>query len=137
MMFPPAISCILSLALMVATALTGVVHNFGACEVVGAQCGSSQCCGGCSVKTRESKHACCSTPKHSQACRCSAENGRPAAPDERRPSDERDDIRRAESAMAILFVFNDEVRTLLIEDATLFSSLSATRRQAVLCCWLI
>ena len=129
---PPVISFVL----VVATILAGVVPVAGACEMSSVQCGVKQCRRACCTKTIEPADLCCSTFSQLQACRCSVENQRPATPQERRTSDERDASRRAGGTLAVIFVGDDEILTLPIKDGPLFSSLPATRRQAILCLWL-
>ena len=151
-MFRPATNIFVTLVLLVAMALAGVVPASGACNETGNQCGSKQCCGACCTKSSEPTNSCCSTSTQvpstrvpstqvpstrARVCHCSVENERPATPPERRGSDERNDARRAERMASVIFVSDDESRVRFIEDATLSSILSASHRQAVLCRWLI
>lgn len=135
-MFRPVKRPFVSLVLIAATALLGIVPAVGACESGVAKCSSNRCCGNFCARATEATHACCRASAKPQTCRCSVDEERPAVPCERQSRDERNDARRVEVAMAVLFVLKDEVWTSTTEDAALFSSLPATRRQAVLCRWL-
>jgi len=135
-MFRPA-SKILSLVLIAATTLMGVAPATGTCESTGRERGSKHCCGHCGATSSEARPTCCSKSAQPQACQCSVDGERPAAPQERRSSDEQNDARRAEFVAAVLFVGDNEPPVQAIEDATLLSSQPTLRRQAVLCRWLI
>jgi hypothetical protein len=135
-MFRPA-SKILSLVLIAATTLVGVAPGTSACDATGRERASKHCCGVCCAKLSEARHSCCSKSLQSQACQCSVDQERPATPRERRSSDERNDVRRAEFVADVLFVDGDERPARAIQDATLLSSQPTLRRQAVLCRWLI
>jgi len=139
-MFRPARK-LLSFVLIAAMAFVGVAPAAGACEAKGREGGSKPCCGtccgACCARSSEATQACCAKPRQPVVCRCSADNERPAAPAERRSSDERDNVRLAGCLMVVLFVADREPRRPLIEDAALLSSPPTSCRQAVLCRWLI
>ena len=124
------------LALVAASSFVGVVPATSACAAMGHECGSGQCCGVCCEKLSEARRTCCSKSVKPQSCQCSVNRERPAAPQERRPCDERDDARRAEW-MAVLVVRDDEPPVQAIGNASLLSSQPSLRRQAILCRWLI
>ncbi len=136
-MFRPVTKTISSIALIAAMALAGIVPATSACESNGRRCDSKLCCGVCCSQPSESMQACCSTPKQLQTCRCSVEQQRPTAPPERRNCDLRGDSCRAACVTVGFLVGDDYTPTLLAKDATLFSFPATTRRQAVLCRWLI
>lgn len=135
-MFRFAITTLL-LALVAATSFVGAVPATSVCAATGQECGSGQCCGVCCEKLSEARRTCCSKPVKPQNCQCSVNRERPAVPQERRPSDERNDARRAESVAAVLFVHDDEPPVQAIGNASLLSSQPSLRRQAIFCRWLI
>ena len=135
-MFRFAITTLL-LALVVATPCVGAVPATGACAAMGHERGSGQCCGICCEKLSEARRTCCSKSVKPQSCQCSVDRERPAVPQERRSSDERNDSRRAESVAAVLFVRDEEPPVQAIGDVSLLSSQPSLRRQAILCRWLI
>jgi hypothetical protein len=128
---------IVTLVLIATTALTGVVPAIGVCGTITCERGSKQRCGGCCGKSSESANACCSKPAQPLVCHCSVDEERPAAPQERRSSDERDAARRVVCLLAVVLVADERPSTQPIVDVTFFSSLPSLRRQAVLCRWLI
>lgn len=126
-------SNILSLLLIVATTLVGITPAVGVCE---SKRGAKQCCGRCQANPSEASSTCCSKSAKPQACQCSVEQERPATPQERRTSDERNNARRAECMAVVLPSGDDQPPAPAIEDAALLSSQPESRRQAVLCRWL-
>ena len=137
MMFRLSTRFYLSLTLFAAMALSSVVPQMRVCAGTEINGTSKQCCGACDISD-EQVDSCCSSVKLHRVCRCSVENQRPAAPrQERRPSDQRDDARRAEGTATVIFVGHDEFLERFAEDATLFSGLPTSGLQAVLCRWLI
>ena len=132
-MFRFAITTLL-LALVAATSYLGVGPAIGTCAAMGHERGSNQCC---CAKSSEARRTCCSMSVQSQRCQCSVNRECPAVPQEQRPSDERNESRRAESVAAVLFVHKDEPPVQAIGDASLLSSPPLLRRQAILCRWLI
>lgn len=126
---------LVSLALVAAMSFLGIVPVTSACETTFYGCDSKQCCGACCTWLSAASSACCSSSAERQACQCSVDRERPAAPPERRNADERNDARRAECLAVVPFVACDESRTEPIEGASLLSSLPTSRRQAVLCRW--
>jgi hypothetical protein len=135
-MFRFAANPFVSFALIAATAFAGVVPVVGACTAKEIQCGAEQCCNTCCTGPDVSAQTCCSKVIQSHGCRCSVENERPATPQERRTSDERNNVRLVQSVVAAVFVADDESRLQLTDDATLYPFLPTSRRQAVLCRWL-
>lgn len=129
-MFQFLTNSLISLVLIVAVTLSGVVPVIGA----GNQCGSEQCC---RTRSDEAVQSCCSTPTHPHICQCSVKNKRPPTPVENRTSDKRDLSRRADCVAVASVVCVRESQTHSPRDATLFSFQPIPRQQAVLCCWLI
>lgn len=128
---------LLSLILIAATTYTSVVPAFGICTAASCEHGAKTCCGACCAKTSAPGRSCCSKSERPRACHCSVDEKRPAVPQERRTSDERNDARRTECVVSVLFVGDDVRLARAFEDASLLSSRPALRRQSILCRWLV
>ncbi len=132
---------LVSVVLIAAMAFVSLVSAAGVCEAKGAKCGSRQCRSACCTPSDKAALPCCSAPKISHPCRCSVENERPATPEERQNSgqrngNEQNDARRAENLAIAAFVGDGESLLQSTADAPLFSFLPTLQRQAVLCRWL-
>lgn len=127
----------LSLLLITVMSFIGIVPVTGACEANCCGRESTPCCGACCTQSSATNHACCSKSAKVPACQCSVDQKRPAAPPERPGGDEQKVARCLEWELATRFLPNDAPRMLTAEDASLLSSLPASRRQADLCRWLI
>ena len=124
---------ILTLILMAATSLLGVVPAIGTCHMAGREGGSKSCC----EKRNQVKFTCCSPFTQVHTCQCSVDPERPTPPHERPPTDERLNALRVEAVESDLVVGDNKLRSPSLEDASLHSSLPHSRWQAILGHWLI
>ena len=127
----------LSLVLIATMSFMDIVLVTGACEASRCALASAPCCGACCTHAGCANQACCSESAEPSACQCSVDQKRPAAPPERSGGDEQKVGRRLVCEVATCFLPNDAPRLWTAQDASLLSSLPASRRQADLCRWLI
>jgi hypothetical protein len=127
----------LTLVLIAAMSLAGVVPASGTCEVTGRERGAKQCCGVCCTPATPASHSCCAKTVQTQACQCTVEQERPTAPQEPRTSGEQTQVRLVKCLATVLFVADEQSPIQAIEDASLQSRTPKLRRQTLLCRWLV
>ena len=130
------LNTVVSLVLALAVAISGIAPAFGEKGTTCVQGSPRDCCGSC-FQLGLTKPKCCAKPTPTAQCQCFRGEETPTAPQPRQSSKERVESRIVDGLKAALPVVAEPGRPSHSLLAASCSSFSPTRRQVLLCCWLI